>query len=78
MMDAKCIITMIMPTRPDLTYYYVGQSREGNPIFHLTKSSAKRYNLLEEADRDLRLLTAVHQDKSTQFKIDFMRCRFKK
>ena len=76
MTDVKCIITMIMPTRPDLTYYYVGQSKEGNPVYHLTKSSAKRYNLLEEADRAMRILSVANQIDT--FKIDFVRCRFKK
>lgn len=72
MMQTKFIITMITPARPDLTYYYAGH-RFGSNVFELKKSLAKRYDFLEEADRDARTLTAV--SKPDTFKVITVRCR---
>ena len=64
MMTTKYIIKMKIPTRPDLDYYYRGQSREGNPVFDFKRLTAKRYNYIEEAYRALSILSAVDRDDS--------------
>ena len=59
-MQTKYIIQMKIPLRPDLDYYYCGQTREENsPLFDYRKPKAKRYTYWEEADRDMRILTAM-------------------
>ncbi len=73
MMTTKFIIQMNMPTRPDLEYFYRGQNKEGCPVFGLKKAGAKRYDFLEEADRDARILSAVTYDEP--FTISIVRCR---
>lgn len=60
MMQTKYIIQMKIPSRPDIDYYYCGQTREENsPLFDYRKPKAKRYTYWEEADRDMRILTAM-------------------
>lgn len=58
-----------------LTYYYKGQDKVGYNRFDTRKSTAKKYDRLEEADRDMRILTAVHSCKSDTFKVVTIRCR---
>jgi hypothetical protein len=72
MMQTKFIIQMTTPARPDLEYFFAG-CRLGSNVFELKKSLAKRYDFLEEADRDARILTAVN--KSDTFKVITIRCR---
>ena len=73
MMQTKFIIQMTMPSRPDLEYFYRGENRDGCSVFDLKKSAAKRYNFLEEADRDARILASVEKDDT--FKVLTVRCR---
>lgn len=75
MMVTKFIIQMTMPTRPDLEYFYRGQNKEGNAVFGFQKSAAKRYDFVEEADRDARILTAVHKQDGDTFKVVTVRQR---
>jgi hypothetical protein len=63
---------MTTPARPDLEYFYAGQLY-GSTVFELKKSKAKRYDFLEEADRDARTLAAV--SKPDTFKVTTVRCR---
>lgn len=65
MMTTKYVIHMKIPTRPDLDYYYVGQTKEENsPLFDYRKPRAKRYNTFEEADRDMRIISAVSYNET--------------
>lgn len=64
MMQTRYIIKMKMPTRPDLDYYYKGQSREGNPVFDFKRPTAKRYQYIEEAYRDMSILAARTHDET--------------
>lgn len=73
MMQNKFIIQMTMPSRPDLEYFYRGENRDGCSVFDLKKSAAKRYDFIEEADRDARILAAVEKDDT--FKVLTVRCR---
>ena len=73
MMQTKFIIQMTMNARPDLEYFYRGQNKEGCPVFELKKSKAKRYDFLDEADRDARTLATV--SKPDTFKVITIRCR---
>ena len=73
MMQTRYIIQMTMPSRPDLEYFYRGENRDGCSVFDLKKSAAKRYDFLEEADRDARILAAVEKDDA--FKVLTVRCR---
>jgi hypothetical protein len=73
MMQTKFIIQMTMPTRPDLEYFYCGEGKSGLSVFELKKSKAKRYDFLEEADRDARILGAVTSGET--FKVITIRCR---
>lgn len=73
MMVTKFVIQMNMSSRPDLDYFYRGQNREGCPVFDFKKTTAKRYNSVEEADRDMRILAAV--EKGETFKVITVRCR---
>ena len=60
MMQTKYIIQMKMPGRPDLDYYYCGQTREENsPLFDYRRPRAKRYRYIEEAYRDLSIINAI-------------------
>ena len=72
-MQTKFIIVTQMSTRPDLTYYYRGQTKNGSALFGLQKATAKRYNFIEEADRDARILAVV--EPSQTFKVATIRCR---
>lgn len=72
-MMTKFIIQMTMPSRPDLEYFYCGEGKSGAQVFELKKSKAKRYNFLEEADRDARTLSAVEMMGNT-FKVITIRC----
>ena len=64
MTQTKYVIKMKMPTRPDLDYYYCGQSKSGlsSPIFDYRKPKAKRYTFIEEANRDLSILAVMTHD----------------
>lgn len=73
MMTTKYVIQMTIPTRPDLEYFYIGQDKEGNPVFHFNKAKAKRYIFIEEADRDARILNAVKANEI--LKVISIRCR---
>ncbi len=73
MMQTKYIIQMTIPTRLDLEYFYRGENKDGCSVFDLKKSAAKRYDFLEEADRDARILAAV--EKNDTFKVITVRCR---
>ena len=72
MMQTKFIIQMTTPARPDLEYFFAGY-KLGSNVFRLKKSEAKRYDSLDEADRDARILTAV--SKPDTFKVITVRCR---
>lgn len=72
MMQTKYIIQMTTPARPDLEYFFAGH-KLGSNVFELKKSLAKRYDFLEEADRDARTLAAV--SKPDTFKVVTIRCR---
>ena len=72
MMQTKFIIQMTTPGRPDLEYFFAG-CKLGSNVFELKKSKAKRYDFLEEADRDARTLAAV--SKPDTFKVITIRCR---
>ena len=74
MMQTKFIIQMVTQGRPDLEYFYAGIGRSGLPVFDLKKARAKRYNFVEEADRDVRILKAVDEMGET-FKVKTIRCR---
>ena len=74
MMMTKFIIQMTPEARPDLKYFYAGIGRSGCPVFELKKSRAKRYDFIEEADRDMRILAAVDEMEET-FKVKTIRCR---
>jgi hypothetical protein len=64
-MQTKYIIQMKIPSRPDLDYYYCGQTREENsPLFDYRKPKAKRYTYWEEADRDMRILAAMSHNET--------------
>jgi hypothetical protein len=73
MMVTKFIIQMTMLCRPDLEYFYAGQNKDGCPVFELKKAKSKRYNSVEEADRAMRILSAV--SKGQTFKVSTVRCR---
>ncbi len=73
MMQTKFIIEITNPNR--ITYYYAGQTKAGYKRLDYRKALAKRYDYPEEADRDMRILAAVHEDKSDHFKVSTVRCR---
>ena len=73
MMVTKFIIQLTMSARPDLEYFYAGETKEGHSVFELKKAKAKRYDFLEEADRDARILSAVNAGDT--FKVVTIRCR---
>ena len=76
MMQTKYIIEITNPHRTICpTYYYAGQTKVGCRVLDYHKTSAKRYVYFEEADRDMRILAATHEDKSDQFKVITVRCR---
>lgn len=65
MMVTKYIIKMKIPTRPDLDYYYCGQTREENsPLFDYRRPKAKRYQYIEEAYRDLSIINAIKHNET--------------
>jgi hypothetical protein len=65
MMITKFVIQMKIPTRPDIDYYYCGRTREENsPLFDYRKPKAKRYLTQEEADRDMRIISAVSYNET--------------
>ena len=72
MIQTKFIIQMTTPSRPDLKYFFAG-CKPGSNVFELKKSLAKRYDFLEEADRDARILIAV--EKTDTFEVIAIRCR---
>lgn len=73
MMQTKFIIEITNPNR--ITYYYAGQTKAGYKRLDYHKAQAKRYDCLDEADRDMRILASVHEDKSDNFKVSTVRCR---
>ena len=75
MMQTNYILQMKLSTRPDLDYFYAGQNKEGKSVFELKKSLAKRYDFFEEADRDMRIIDAVHAVPSDTFEVKTIRCR---
>ena len=75
MMQTKYIIQMVYPTRPDLTYFYAGQNREGSQVFELKKSKAKRYDTMEEASRDAFILQVVHKTAGETYTVTTVRQR---
>lgn len=64
MLQTKYVIKMKIPTRPDLDYYYCGQTKENSPLFDYRKPRAKRYTFIEEAYRDLSIINAIKHDES--------------
>lgn len=65
MMQTKYVIKMKMPSRPDIDYFYCGQTREENsPLFDYRKPKAKRYSYIEEAYRDLSIINAIVHDET--------------
>lgn len=75
MMVTKHIIQMAYPPRPDLTYFYAGQNKEGCPVFELKKSKAKRYDTMEEASRDAFILQVVHKPTGETYTVNTVRQR---
>lgn len=73
MMQTKFIIEITNPHR--CIYYYAGQTKAGYRRLDYRKALAKRYDCIEEADRDMRILAATHTDKSDTFKVSTIRCR---
>lgn len=73
MMVTKYVIQMTLDTRPDLEYFYCGEGKSGASVFECNKRKAKRYDWLEEADRDARIFRAVEMGKT--FKIVTVRQR---
>lgn len=73
MMQTKYIIKMKLDTRPDLDYFYCGETRSGSQVFEFKKAKAKRYNAFEEADRDAFILNVLENGKT--FKVIPIRCR---
>lgn len=69
-MVTKYIIKMKMPTRLDLDYFYCGEGKSGAQVFELKKSKAKRYDSLEEADRDARLLQVRHNASGQTYTVE--------
>ncbi len=66
MMQTKYIIQMKIPTRPDLDYYYTGKNdplRPG-PHFDYRRPRAKRYSYIEEAYRDLKIMSVFIHDET--------------
>lgn len=66
MMQTKYIIQMKMPKRPDLDYYYTGKDdplRPG-PHFDYRRPRAKRYSYIEEAYRDLKIISVFVHDET--------------
>jgi hypothetical protein len=65
-MQTKYIIQMKIPTRPDLDYYYTGKNdplRPG-PHFDYRRLRAKRYSYIEEAYRDLKIMSVFIHDET--------------
>ena len=56
MMQTKFIIQMTLETRPDLEYFYCGEGKSGAQVFELKKSRAKKYDTMEEVNRDAFIL----------------------
>jgi hypothetical protein len=57
---------MKIPSRPDLDYYYTGKNdpmRPG-PVFSYKKPMAKRYSFIEEAYKDLRIISGAAYDET--------------
>lgn len=75
MMVTKYIIKMKLPTRPDLDYFYCGEGKSGAQVFELKKPKAKRYDSLEEADRDARILQARHNASGQTYTVETVRQR---
>ena len=73
MMNTKFVIQSQMLSRPDLDYFYLGQNKEGCPIFDYKKYRAKKYPSWEEADRDRRILMIVAEDSTLT--VETVRCR---
>ncbi len=73
-MQTKYVIKMTMKSRPDLDYFYAGIGRSGLNVFELKKARAKRYDFIEEADRDMRILKAIDTVGET-FEVLPVRCR---
>lgn len=66
MIQTKYVIQMKIPTRPDLDYYYTGKNdplRPG-PHFDYRKPRAKRYSYIEEAYRDLKIMSVFIHDET--------------
>ena len=75
MMNTKYIIKMKIPTRPDLDYYYTGKAdplRPG-PHFDYRRPKAKRYSYIEEAYRDMQIISAVTHDETLT--VEKIKCR---
>jgi hypothetical protein len=75
MMNTKYIIKMKIPTRPDLDYYYTGKNdplRPG-PLFDYRRPKAKRYSYIEEAYRDMQIISAVIHDETLT--VEKIKCR---
>ena len=75
MMQTRYIIKMKMPARPDLDYFYCGEGKSGNQVFEFNKKKAKRYEFLEQANRDARCLQIVHRVTGETFKVETVRQR---
>ena len=75
MMQTKLIIQMTLETRPDLEYFYCGEGKSGAQVFELKKSRAKRYDTMEEVNRDAFILQAVHKASGETYTVLPIRCR---
>ena len=75
-MVTKYIIEMDHSTAlgTELAYFYEGQNKKGESLFHHNKAKAKRYLLEHEAIRDMSVLRAMHP-YADNFRIMSINCR---
>lgn len=75
MLNTKYIIKMKIPTRQDLDYYYTGKSDplSPGPVFDYRRPKAKKYMYIEEAYRDMQIISAVIHDETLT--VEKIRCR---
>ena len=59
----------------DLTYYYRGQNKEGFSCFGFQKSSAKRFDMKEEAIRVMTILEVMDLCADDYFSVLPVTCR---
>ena len=63
MMQTKYIIKMKLDTRPDLDYFYCGETRSGSQVFEFKKAKAKDTMPLKRL-RDAFILNVLENGKT--------------